>query len=139
MNGLYNPRMDSATLEALVHWLGEHPLLAGGVIFLVAFCDAVVILGIAVPALPILFGVGTLVGLGHINGPYAVIAASLGAFFGDGISYVFGRHYGERLKGFWPFSKPRMRVRSAFSSLGSLAAISRMMSMRASISSRMRG
>ena len=105
MNGLYNPRMDSATLEALVHWLGEHPLLAGGVIFLVAFCDAVVILGIAVPALPILFGVGTLVGLGHINGPYAVIAASLGAFFGDGISYVFGRHYGERLKGFWPFSK----------------------------------
>ncbi|MCB1559750.1 MAG: VTT domain-containing protein [Xanthomonadales bacterium] len=97
--------MDAATLDALVQWLGENPLLAGGVIFLVAFCDAVVILGIAVPALPILFGVGTLVGLGHISGPYAVIAASLGAFCGDGISYVFGRHYGERLKGFWPFSK----------------------------------
>lgn len=97
--------MDSATLEALVAWIGAHPVAAGAVIFAIAFCDAIVLLGIAVPALPILFGVGTLIGLGHVDGAYALVSAALGAFAGDGLSYLFGRHYGARLKGMWPFSK----------------------------------
>src|SRR5690606_2933703 len=97
--------MDSATLEALVAWIGAHPVAAGAVIFAIAFCDAIVLLGIAVPALPILFGVGTLIGLGHVDGTYAVLSAALGAFAGDGVSYLFGRHYGERLKRMWPFSR----------------------------------
>jgi membrane protein DedA with SNARE-associated domain/membrane-associated phospholipid phosphatase len=97
--------MDSATLDALVAWIGEHPVAAGVVIFAIAFCDAIVLLGIAVPALPILFGVGTLIGLGHVDGSYALASAALGAFAGDGVSYLFGRHYGARLKRMWPFSK----------------------------------
>jgi membrane protein DedA with SNARE-associated domain/membrane-associated phospholipid phosphatase len=97
--------MNSATLEALVAWIAAHPLLAGVVIFLVAFCDAVVILGFAVPAAPILFAVGTLVGLGTIDATYAVLSAAAGAFCGDGISYLFGRHYGDRLRRMWPFSR----------------------------------
>ena len=97
--------MNSESLEALVAWIGAHPLAAGLVIFLVAFCDAVVILGFAVPAAPILFAVGTLVGLGTIDPYYAVLSAAAGAFCGDGISYVFGHHYGERLRSMWPFSR----------------------------------
>jgi membrane protein DedA with SNARE-associated domain/membrane-associated phospholipid phosphatase len=97
--------MNSATLEALVAWIAAHPVLAGVVIFLVAFCDAVVILGFAVPAAPILFAVGTLVGLGTIDATYAVLSAAAGAFCGDGISYLFGRHYGDRLRRMWPFSR----------------------------------
>ena len=34
------------------------PVAAGGLIFLIAFCDAIVVLGILVPALPLLFAVG---------------------------------------------------------------------------------
>lgn len=97
--------MNSQTLDALVAWIGAHPLAAGLVIFLVVFCDAVVILGIIVPAVPILFAVGTLVGLGMVDGTYAIVCAGLGAFAGDGISFVVGHHYGDRLKKFWPFSK----------------------------------
>src|SRR5690606_18231476 len=97
--------MDSATLEALVAWIGEHPVAAGVVIFAIAFCDAIVILGIAVPALPILFAVGTLIGLGHVDGGYALVSAALGAFAGDGVSYLLGRHQGARLKRMWPFSR----------------------------------
>ncbi|MCI1711736.1 MAG: bifunctional DedA family/phosphatase PAP2 family protein [Chiayiivirga sp.] len=97
--------MDSETLDALVAWIGAHPVAAGLVIFLVAFCDAVVILGFAVPAAPILFAVGTLVGLGTLDPTYTVLSAAAGAFCGDGISYVFGRHYGERLRNLWPFSR----------------------------------
>ena len=97
--------MNSETLEALVAWIGAHPLAAGLVIFLVAFCDAVVILGFAVPAAPILFAVGTLVGLGTIDPTYALLSAAAGAFCGDGLSYVFGHYYGERLRSMWPFSR----------------------------------
>jgi membrane protein DedA with SNARE-associated domain/membrane-associated phospholipid phosphatase len=97
--------MNSATLDALVAWIGGHPIAAGAVILAVVFCDALVILGIAVPAVPILFAVGTLVGLGLIDGPYAIVCAALGAFLGDGVSFVVGHHYGDRLKRFWPFSR----------------------------------
>lgn len=97
--------MDSAKIAALIDWIGAHPLLAGAVIFLVAFCDAVVILGIAVPAAPILFAVGTLIGLGTIDATYAILSAAAGAFCGDGLSFLFGRHYGDRLRRIWPFSR----------------------------------
>jgi membrane protein DedA with SNARE-associated domain/membrane-associated phospholipid phosphatase len=97
--------MDSAMLDALIAWIGAHPVAAGLVIFAVAFCDALVILGIVVPAVPILFAVGTLVGLGLIDGPYAIVCAGLGAFCGDGVSYGVGHHQGDRLKRMWPFSR----------------------------------
>ncbi|MBM7094033.1 hypothetical protein JTP67_37125, partial [Streptomyces sp. S12] len=89
--------MDSAWLESATAWIAAHPIAAGIVIFLIAFCDALIILGIAVPALPLLFAVGTLVGLGHINGPYALACATLGAFAGDGLSYWIGHRWGPQL------------------------------------------
>ena len=64
--------MNPAWLDSTVAWIGAHPHAAGLLIFLVAFCDALAVVGIVVPALPLLFAVGALVGLGHIDGPYAV-------------------------------------------------------------------
>lgn len=89
----------------LVTWVGNHPVAAGIVIFLVAFCDSVIILGVIVPALPILFAIGVLIGLGEISGPYAVACAALGAMAGDGLSYWVGRRWGHGLRLVWPFSK----------------------------------
>jgi membrane protein DedA with SNARE-associated domain/membrane-associated phospholipid phosphatase len=97
--------MDSQLLESLLAWVGHHPVAAGAVIFLVAFCDAVVILGFFVPAIPILFAIGALIGLGTLDGPYAIVCAALGAFLGDGLSYVLGRVHGDRLRRIWPFSR----------------------------------
>ena len=97
--------MDPARIEAITAWLSQHPLAAGIVIFLIAFCDALVIVGVAVPAVPLLFAVGTLVGLGHIDGWYALVCASLGAFCGDGVSFWVGRRYGTHLQQMWPFRK----------------------------------
>ena len=97
--------MDSARLEALVNWISQNPLLAGVVIFLIAFGDALVIVGVAIPAVPLLFAVGTLVGLGHVDGTYALVCATLGAFLGDGISYWVGHRYGPQLRQRWPFHK----------------------------------
>jgi membrane protein DedA with SNARE-associated domain len=96
--------MDSARLEALVTWIGQNPIAAGVVIFLIAFGDALVILGVAIPAVPLLFAVGTLVGLGHVDGTYALVCAALGAFLGDAVSFWVGHRYGPQLRQRWPFS-----------------------------------
>lgn len=95
----------TAWLENTVAWIGAHPVAAGWVIFAIAFCDAVIVLGAIVPALPLLFGIGVLIGLGEISGPYAVACAALGAYAGDGLSYWIGRRWGARLRGVWPFSR----------------------------------
>ena len=39
------------------------PLAAGGLVFLIAFCDALAVVGIVVPALPLLFAVRVMIGL----------------------------------------------------------------------------
>jgi membrane protein DedA with SNARE-associated domain/membrane-associated phospholipid phosphatase len=96
--------MDSAWLNAAIEWIGTHPVAAGALIALIAFCDAIVVVGIVVPALPLLIAVGTLVGLGHINGPYAAACAAAGAFTGDALSYWVGRRWGPQLRQRWPFS-----------------------------------
>ncbi len=92
-------------MEATLAWIGENPLLAGAVIFAIAFCDALIVVGAVVPALPLLFAVGVLIGMGEISGPYAVASASLGALAGDALSYWVGLRWGDRLRGVWPFSR----------------------------------
>lgn len=56
--------MDSSWIDTTLAWISAHPVLAGAVIFLIAFCDAVIVLGAIVPALPLLFAVGVFIGLG---------------------------------------------------------------------------
>ena len=85
--------MLSELFNSLVAWVGDHPVAAGIVIFLIAFCDAVIILGAVVPALPLLFAIGVLIGLGEISGPYAVACAAIGAMAGDGVSYWVGHRW----------------------------------------------
>jgi len=97
--------MEPAWIESATAWIAANPVAAGAVIFLIAFCDAVVLLGIIVPALPLLFAVGALVGLGHISGPYALACATLGAFIGDGLSFWIGHRWGPQLRSRWPFSR----------------------------------
>lgn len=96
--------MDS-WFDSLLAWISAHPVAAGAAIFAIAFCDAVIVLGAIVPALPLLFAVGVLIGLGEIDGPYALISAALGALAGDGISFWVGHRWGPQLRAHWPFSR----------------------------------
>ncbi len=97
--------MHSAWFDNTVAWIGAHPQAAGLLVFLVAFCDALAVVGIVVPALPLLFAVGALIGLGHINGPYAVVCAAAGAFAGDALSYWIGRRWGPAMRDLWLFKR----------------------------------
>ncbi|WP_024867667.1 bifunctional DedA family/phosphatase PAP2 family protein [Pseudoxanthomonas suwonensis] len=97
--------MNSSWMDAVLAWIGSHPVLAGLVVFAIAFCDALIVVGAIVPALPLLIAVGVLIGMGEISGPYAVACVTLGAFLGDGLSFWIGRRWGRRLYGVWPFRR----------------------------------
>jgi len=97
--------MNPAWIDSATAWISANPIAAGALVFLIAFCDALVVVGIVVPALPLLFAVGALIGLGHVNGPYALACAALGAFCGDALSYWVGRRWGPQLRQRWPFAR----------------------------------
>ena len=97
--------MQSAWFDSTVAWISAHPLAAGLVVFLIAFCDALAVVGILVPALPLLFAVGTLIGLGHLDGPYALTCAAAGAFLGDALSYWIGHRWGPAMRELWLFRR----------------------------------
>ena len=97
--------MQSAWFDATIAWISAHPHAAGGLVFLIALCDALAVVGIVVPALPLLFAVGTLIGLGHLDGPYALLCAAAGAFVGDALSYWIGHRWGPAMRGLWLFRR----------------------------------
>ena len=76
--------MNASWIDGLLAWIAANPALAGVVVFAIAFCDSVIVLGAIVPALPLLIAVGVLIGLGELSGPYTVLCAALGALAGDG-------------------------------------------------------
>jgi len=88
----------------LLSWLNANP--GWGVVFvlLISFFESVVLVGILLPGIMILFGVGTLIGLGVLEMAPVWIAASTGAFLGDTVSYALGRRFREHLLDIWPFS-----------------------------------
>ena len=97
--------MPTHWLDATVAWITAHPRAAGLLILLIAFGDALAVVGIVVPAAPLLFAVGTMVGLGHIDGIYAVTCASVGAFAGDALSFWIGHRYGAQMRNLWLFRR----------------------------------
>ena len=97
--------MPTAWLDGTIAWITAHPRAAGLLIFLVAFCDALAVIGIVVPAAPLLFAAGALAGLGHLDGPYAIACAALGAFAGDATSFWVGHRWGPQMRGHWLFRR----------------------------------
>lgn len=97
--------MDPGLLEALLAWIAAHPFAAGALIFAVALLDGLVAVGIVMPSAALLIALGSLIGLGALNGPYALACAALGAVCGDLLSYAFGRRAGVGMKSMWPFSR----------------------------------
>ncbi len=93
-------------------YLSAHPDLALWIVFLIAFGEALLIIGLFVPSTVILVGAGTMVGTGHLEFWPVFIATAVGAIAGDQISYWAGRWYGEKLKTIWPLNRhPQLALR----------------------------
>jgi undecaprenyl-diphosphatase len=89
----------SGTMEAVSsnYWLFVF------LVFLVCVGEAVFVLGLLVPSLPILLLVGGLISTQNLNFWPIFFAASLGGIVGDAISYWIGFWLKDRIKTTWPF------------------------------------
>ncbi len=92
-------------IQPYLDYFSANPGWAIVIIFLIAFGEALLIIGLFVPSTVVLVGAGTLVGTGHLDFWQVFLATILGAIAGDQVSYWAGRLFGERLKTFWPLSR----------------------------------
>lgn len=86
-------------------WLILHPdaILLG--IFLVAFIEAVAVVGVVVPAVPALFVLCVLAAHADVPLLHLFIAGIGGAMMGDGVSYFLGHEFKHRIHNMWPFTR----------------------------------
>lgn len=104
--------MDSSTLQPLLEWMTLHPTWSGVIVFLVALTESLAIVGLFMPGAVLLFGIGTLVAAGGMALSVALGWAVAGAIVGDGISFLLGFYYKDRLRQVWPFRRyPQLMAR----------------------------
>ncbi len=92
-------------IQPYLDYFAAHPDWAIVIIFLIAFGEALLIIGLFVPSTVVLVGAGILVGTNHLPFWPVFLATSIGAIAGDQISYWAGRLFGDRLKTFWPLNR----------------------------------
>jgi undecaprenyl-diphosphatase len=95
--------MDS--IQPYLDYFGQNPGWAITFVFLIAFGEALLIIGLFVPSTAVLVGAGILVGAGHLEFWPVFLATAIGAILGDQISYWAGRLYGQQLKAMWPLNR----------------------------------
>lgn len=97
--------MAGSWLGPLLDWIAAHPHGAGLAVFCVAASEGLLLVGLLVPGVVIMFGVGAIVASGAMWLPSTLAWAAAGALCGDGISYLFGRRYRGRLRDLRLFSR----------------------------------
>lgn len=86
-------------------WLIHHPdaILLG--VFLIALVEAIAVVGVIVPAVPLLFVLCVLAAHADISLLALFVVGIAGAMLGDGISYALGRGFKHRIHEAWPFTR----------------------------------
>ena len=92
-------------IQPYLDYFAQHPGWAIAIVFLIAFGEALLIIGLFVPSTAVLVGAGMLVGTGHLEFWPVFAATAIGAILGDQLSYWAGRLFGDRLKTLWPLNR----------------------------------
>lgn len=93
------------TVNYIHQWLASNGEWLGVTIAFMAMIEAVAIVGLFVPGIPIMFALGALAGSGVMSAGAMLAWAFLGAVLGDGVSYQIGQSFHRRVINWWPFSK----------------------------------
>lgn len=94
-----------AYFQTLLIWVAQHPWFSGVIVFLVAMAESLAIVGMLVPGVAIMFGIGALISADAIPFWWAMGWAVAGAVAGDGFSFWLGHRYRRQLTGIWPFTR----------------------------------
>ena len=97
--------MLGSVVGTIVAFSRAHQGLAYGLILLVALAEALPVVGAFVPGDAIILGVSALVPTGALRLWPLIIAVTVGAVIGDGLSFWLGRHYRGAIGNRWPFRR----------------------------------
>ena len=100
--------MDLSTwVDSTIAFIDANRGWAGLMVFVLAFGESLAFVSLLLPFWAMLIGIGTLIGAsGTTTDLIEVwIAASLGAAFGDWLSYWLGKHFHEPIGRMWPLSR----------------------------------
>jgi len=98
--------MDAAAhpvLSWLQTWIETYPGLSYFFIFLTAFLESLLLVGMPLPGAALIISFGALIALGYLDFSTTVLLCIAGAVAGDGLSFWIGYHYKDKLKKIWPF------------------------------------
>ncbi|RUQ97973.1 hypothetical protein ELY11_05840 [Legionella septentrionalis] len=90
-------------LQPLHTWLYTHPHWALMFTFLISFSESLAIIGSIIPGSVTMTAIGILAGSGVMRIDLTLLAATLGAIAGDGVSYALGYKFRHSLPNIWPF------------------------------------
>jgi membrane protein DedA with SNARE-associated domain len=94
-----------ALADAILEGVRAHIFLAPPVVFVLAFGESLAFVSLLLPATFLLMSGSGIVGAAGVGFWPIWIAATVGAFLGDWVSYWLGFHYKERIAGIWPLSR----------------------------------
>jgi membrane protein DedA with SNARE-associated domain/membrane-associated phospholipid phosphatase len=92
-------------LQELLTWIAQHPHFSNLLIFVLAFLESLLVVGLLVPGAFLLFGMGALITTGALPLIPALAWTAAGAVVGDTISFLIGSHYHQRLRVLWPLNR----------------------------------
>ncbi|MCH9743215.1 MAG: DedA family protein [Proteobacteria bacterium] len=95
----------SEYIDIINHWVLLNQNHAWWVIFLIAFVESMVILGILVPGLPFMLMLGGLIATQVLNPWLVIFWCVVGAVVGDGLSFWIGQRYKYHVLQLWPLNK----------------------------------
>jgi undecaprenyl-diphosphatase len=89
-------------MQTLGSLAAQHPDWVTVAAFVTAFLESLVVISFLVPGTTVLLGIGMIVAAASLPIEPVLVAASLGAIAGNGISFWLGRLFGSRLYKVWP-------------------------------------
>lgn len=105
--------MPDDIIANLILALQAHPTLALAFVFLVAFSESLVVIGLIVPGAILMILFGALIAMDALEFWPTVFFATLGAITGDSLSYWLGRRYKNKIHNIWPLSRhPEIIIRA---------------------------
>ena len=109
----YTGPMPEDIIANLILALQQHPILALFFVFLVAFSESLIIIGLIVPGAILMILLGALIVMDALEFWPTVFVAVCGAVAGDSLSYWLGSRYQDKLLNLWPLSRhPDLIIRA---------------------------
>lgn len=95
----------TAYISDLTDFIATHPHYAAWAVFLLAFSEAIPVIGTVVPGSTLIVAISALAIEAHISPWLLLVAAILGAIVGDGASFWLGQRCHRQILQRWPLDR----------------------------------